>query len=343
MASTETGGLARLRDEIGEQPAAIARVLARQGAAVWAVAREIERRAPPAAVFVARGSSDNAAVYGRYVLEVRNRLLTSLAAPSTVTLYGAGPALAGTVAVAVSQSGRGEDVRAYLAYARAAGALTVAVVNDPSSPVAAAADAVLDCLAGPELSVPATKSVTTQMTVLAMLSAALAGEGASSLAALPAAVERALAAAPRVGRLADALAPFDALAVVGRGFAYPAALEIALKLKEAARVRAEPFSAADFQHGPVTLADRSHPALVCDVGGRSAAEARAAIARVRRQGGASLRLRAPPGAVASGQLAEHLAAIPAVVLGQLLAVELGLRRGVDPASPSGLAKVTSTR
>src|SRR5207248_1380843 len=163
------------------------------------VAREIERRAPRAVVFVARGSSDNAAVYGRYVLEVRNRLLTSLAAPSTVTLYGAGPRLDGTVVVAVSQSGRGEDVRAYLAHARA------------------------------------------------------------------------------VGRLADALAPFDGLAVVGRGFAYPAALEIALKLKEAARVRAEPFSAADFQHGPVTLADRSHPALVCDVGGKSAAEARAAM------------------------------------------------------------------
>jgi glucosamine--fructose-6-phosphate aminotransferase (isomerizing) len=181
------------------------------------------------------------------------------------------------------------------------------------------------------------------MTVLAMLSQALEGDAAGSLAALPAAVERALASSRRIGRLADALASFDALAVVGRGFAYPPALEIALKLKEAARVRAEPFSAADFQHGPVTLADRSHPALVCDVGGRSAAEARVAMARVRRQGGASWLLRVTPGGAARGRLDEHLAAIPAVVLGQLLAVEIGLRRGVDPASPEGLAKVTSTR
>jgi glucosamine--fructose-6-phosphate aminotransferase (isomerizing) len=342
MASTDTASLALLRAEIGEQPAAIARVLERQAAAVRAVAREIERRAPRAFVFVARGSSDNAAVYGRYLLEVRNRLLTSLAAASTVTLYDAGPRLDGTVVLAVSQSGRGEDVRAYLDYARADGALTVAVVNDPRSPVARAAEVVLDCLAGPELSVPATKSVTAQMTVLAMLSRALEAGDDGALAGLPAAVERALASSRSVGRLADALASADALAVVGRGFAYPAALEIALKLKEAARVRAEPFSAADFQHGPVTLADREHPVLVCDAGGRSAAEARAAMARVRRQGGAAWLLRAAPGG-ARGALAEQLAAIPTVVLGQLLAVELGLRRGVDPASPEGLAKVTSTR
>src|ERR1700704_6334510 len=133
------------------------------------VATTIRQREPSAIVLVARGSSDNAAVYGRYLFEVCNRQLTSLAAPSGLTLYGSGPRLDDTVVIGVSQSGRGEDVVAYVHEARSQGALTVAIVNDAESPLARTAEYVLECLAGPELSVPATKTVCAQMTLLAML------------------------------------------------------------------------------------------------------------------------------------------------------------------------------
>src|SRR3954469_24837808 len=158
---------ARLESEIDEEPEVVARLLDRQLARVQEVAQQVRQRDPRAIVLVARGSSDNAAVYGRYLFEICNRHLTSLAAPSSLTLYGTGPRLDDTVVVGVSQSGQGEDVVAYVREARAQGALTVAIVNDAESPLAQAAEQVLECLAGPELSIPATKTVTAQMTMLA--------------------------------------------------------------------------------------------------------------------------------------------------------------------------------
>ena len=159
--------------EIADQPAVVSRLLERQLPAVRALARAICARDPSTIVLVARGSSDNAAVYGRYLFEVCNRRLTSLAAPSGFTLYGRGPRLDQTAVIGVSQSGQGEDVVAYMRAAREQGAVTVAIVNDDTSPLAQSAEWVLACLAGPELSVPATKTVTAQMTLLALLSAAL--------------------------------------------------------------------------------------------------------------------------------------------------------------------------
>src|SRR5207302_4749704 len=164
MSQTE---LDLLLEEIHEQPAVTQRLLTNQTQAVRDVARTIRQRQPSTIVLVARGSSDNAAVYGRYLFEICNRQLTSLAAPSALTLYGRGPRLDQTVVIGVSQSGQGEDVVAYVREARTQGAATVAIVNDEGSPLADSADSVLACLAGPELSVPATKTVTAQMTLLA--------------------------------------------------------------------------------------------------------------------------------------------------------------------------------
>src|SRR5438445_2159086 len=241
--------------EIGEQPAVAARLLERQLQAVRGVAQRIREREPSAIVLVARGSSDNAAVYGRYLLEVCNRRLTSLAAPSGLTLYGRGPRLDQTVVIGVSQSGQGEDVVAYVREARAQGAATIAIVNDEGSPLADSAVSVLACLAGPELSVPATKTVVAQMTLLAMLSSALEepASDAGALAGLAVALRAAVAQRDAAARLARALAPRTVGSVIGRGFAFPPALEIALKFKETSYTRAEPFSAADFLHGPLAL------------------------------------------------------------------------------------------
>src|SRR5438874_595665 len=154
MSQTE---LERLRAEIDEQPEVVQRLLDRQLQPVREVARSIQQRDPAAVVLVARGSSDNAAVYGRYLLEVCNRRLTSLAAPSGLTLYGRGPRLDRTVVIGVSQSGQGEDVIAYVRRAGARGAAPVALVNDEASPLAEAAEWVLARPAGPERSIPGTR------------------------------------------------------------------------------------------------------------------------------------------------------------------------------------------
>jgi glucosamine--fructose-6-phosphate aminotransferase (isomerizing) len=347
---------ALLNAEIDEQPAVIARVLQQQRATVERLATAIQAREPRAIVLVARGSSDNAAVYGRYLLEVCNRRLVSLAAPSSVTLYGSAPDLSETLVIGVSQSGQGEDVVAYLREARDQGATTVAIVNDERSPLTTAADWLLPCLAGPEVSVPATKSVTAQMTLLAMLSAALSSDSAevfSALDRLPDAVSRALEHRADAARLAGVLAGHTIGSVIGRGFAFPPALEIALKLKETSYTRAEPFSAADFLHGPVALVEPDYVTLLVDVGGRSTEAALEMLQAVRERGGQPALVRATedvrsaasnvPSLSVSVPLSEPHAPIVALVLGQLLAVELAQARGLDPARPRGLRKVTSTR
>ena len=350
MSQTE---LERLLSEIHEQPHVIQRLLDSQQEHVRNIARIIEHDHSPI-VLVARGSSDNAAIYGRYLFEVRNRRLTSLAAPSGLTLYGSGPHLSGTVVIGVSQSGQGEDVVAYMQHARAQGAETVAIVNDVSSPLADAASVVLGCMAGTEFSIPATKTVTAQMTLLAMLSASLEdpAHGMDQLQDLPSSVAGALEQRAAAADLARQLAASSLSSVIGRGFAFPPALEIALKLKETSYTPAEPFSAADFLHGPVALVEPTYSALLVDVGGRSSESARELAFSIRERGGKAALLRAGkldlaphdlPELSAVSEMAEPYAPIPALVLGQLFAIELALALGLDPARPRGLHKVTSTR
>ena len=339
--------------EIGDQPSVVARLLNEQVDAVREIARIIRKRDPSAIVLVARGSSDNAAVYGRYLFEVCNRRLTSLAAPSGLTLYGRGPRLDQTAVIGVSQSGQGEDVVAYVREAREQGAITVAIVNDETSPLAQTAEWVLACLTGPEVSIPATKTVTAQMTLLALLSSSLEqlDRAADALDGLPSALRAALELRPSAAELSRVLAPTSLGSVIGRGFAFPPALEIALKLKETSYTRAEPFSAADFLHGPVTLVEPNYSALLVDVGGRSSQAAVEIADAVRQRGGQAAMIRAGelgaesdlPNLSLAVPVSEPIAPIVALVLGQLFAVELALARGLDPARPRGLRKVTSTR
>jgi len=342
-----------LLSEIGEQPQVVQRLLDRQLPAVREIATTIRDRDPSTIVLVARGSSDNAAVYGRYLFEVCNRRLTSLAAPSGLTLYGRGPRLDQTAVIGVSQSGQGEDVVAYVREAREQGAVTVAIVNDETSPLAQTAEWVLACLTGSELSIPATKTVTAQMTLLALLSAALDDPDttAEALLELPGTLSAALDRRSAASELAGFLGPTTVGSVIGRGFAFPPALEIALKLKETSYTRAEPFSAADFLHGPVTLVEPNYSAMVIDVSGRSSQSAQDIARAVRQRGGQPALIRA--GAILGESdlpnlslvvpVNEPIAPIVALVLGQLFAVELALARGLDPALPRGLHKVTSTR
>jgi glucosamine--fructose-6-phosphate aminotransferase (isomerizing) len=344
-------GLKRLRQEIDEQPEVLARLVRAPPAEVISLARSLQGSPPRAILLVARGSSDHAATYGRYLFEVQNRVLTSLAAPSVLTVYGTSPDLRETLVIGVSQSGRGEDVIAVLREARSQGARTVAIVNDRASPLAANAQWVLDCDAGPEESVPATKTVTAQMLLLALVSACWREDDLAAFAALGDHVRSALDREDEARALAAHLAHLDDVSVIGRGFAYPVALELALKLKEMAQLHAGAFSSADFRHGPIALIGPTHRVLVLDAGGASSPHAVDVARAIARRSTEAYLVRAgrlqgfrdAPALAYPADVDEHLAPIVLLALAQRLAFEVAVARGKDPANPPGLAKITSTR
>jgi glucosamine--fructose-6-phosphate aminotransferase (isomerizing) len=301
---------------------------------------------PAGIVIVARGSSDHAGIFGRYLLEAATRLPVALAAPSLQTLYGVQPRVEGWLAVGISQSGRTPEIATVLQSYREGGARTVAVTNDPDSPLARGASVHISLGAGEEQAIPATKTFTAQLAAMALMAEALGPVPfeAGDWDRLPGAVEAVLADETSAEQVAAQLQRADELACVGRGYLMCVALEAALKLREAAGLRAEGWSAADFRHGPLTVAGPALPTLAVSVAGPAAAD----VAELAEQlaGGRApvLRMSDDPGAslpFPSG-LPEPLAAIPATIRAQQLALALARRRGVDPDHPPGLAKVTRT-
>lgn len=340
-----------LRSELGESVAIVERLLDDAAPQVQRLARAIRERDPDLVLIAARGTSDHAAIYGQYVLGARNGLAVALAAPSLVSLYGSGPRLRDAVVLGISQSGRSPDIVAVLDDARRQGALTAAITNDATSELAAAAEHVIELQAGPELAVAATKTYLAEVALLALLSSALSDDGpsAAELRALPAALREALVAEDRVARLAEARATDDVCAVLGRGFHYATAREWALKLKELAYVLADPYSAADFQHGPIALVQEGFPVLAVATAG-PALDGMAALLRRLRDTRASLLVlsdAADVAALGDGVLLpavpEWLSPLVAIVPAQLFAYHLARARGLDPEAPRNLSKVTLTR
>jgi glucosamine--fructose-6-phosphate aminotransferase (isomerizing) len=244
-----------LRDEILEQPEVAARFLRRAPEAVGPLVESIRAHDVDHVVIAARGTSDHAAIYAQYVLGVRHALSVGLGTPSVISLYGAQPRLDRSLVVGISQSGASPDVVAVVEAGRRQGAPTLAITNDPTSPLATAAETSIDLGAGAELAVAATKTYTTELLAIASLSAALSGNAADldDLAAVPDAMAGALVLEPDVESMARDQAAADRLLVLARGYEYATAREWALKLKELARVFADPYSAADFEHGPLAL------------------------------------------------------------------------------------------
>jgi len=334
-----------LRGEIAEQPDVVARLLARGGPRVAAFVRALGRRPPRFVVIAARGTSDNAARYAQYAFGITAGLPVALAAPSLVTLYGARLRLREALVIGISQSGRSPDIVETVAFARRAGATTLAIVNDDGSPLARAASESLPLEAGAERSVAATKTYTAQLTAVALLSAAL-GRDRPSLAALdrvPSAIARVLARGVRAEEAASSLAGTRAV-VLSRGVNLATAFEVSLKLKELARLLAEPYSAADFLHGPIAMAGRDLPVLVVSPpGGAAARDLAALVARLSRRGSPVVAIGPRGGSLPLPAVPELLSPIVAVVPGQLLALGAALARGLDPERPFGLSKVTETR
>jgi glutamine---fructose-6-phosphate transaminase (isomerizing) len=340
--------------EIHEQPEVVGRLLARRAGAIASLKKEVSRRRPAFAVIAARGSSDHAAIYAQYLLGIRNHLPVALATPSAVTLYGSRPTLANGLVLGVSQSGQSEDIVAVVAEARRQQALTVAVTNVPTSPLAGAADLVLELDAGPERAVAATKTYTAQLIAMALVSLALdaattAEDGA--LDRLPDLLAAALAADDPAARLAGMRSDMTRCVVLGRGYDYATAREWALKLQELAQVLAVPYSAADFEHGPLALVEPGFDVLAVAPSGPSLPALEALLSRLHGQLGARLltisdlpRLAAiDAGLAAPSMTLPWLGPLINIVGGQLFAYHLTRAKGLDPDNPRTISKVTITR
>jgi glutamine---fructose-6-phosphate transaminase (isomerizing) len=294
-------------------------------------------------VLLARGSSDNVAVYGRYLIELAARRPAGLAAPSVHTRYEADVDYSGYLVVALSQSGATPEIVETAARMRRFGAVVVGITNEAGSPLTEVGDLTLLTEAGPELAVPATKTVTAQMLAVAAIAAAFDASlvTTADLAALPAAVASLVTDPSPAGAVAGRWPQARRLIVTGRGLAYAAALETALKIKETARVHAEGLSSADLLHGPIAALDSRLPVIVVSGGDRFAADEAALAARLATEG--------VPYAVCGvgGDLPLPLASevtspILATVRGQQLALAASLLRGLNPDAPAGLSKVTAT-
>ncbi|MCL2780460.1 MAG: SIS domain-containing protein [Actinomycetia bacterium] len=326
--------------EIAEQPAVLARLLADGATEIAATAARIAARRPRFVLLAARGTSDHAALYAKYLIEVRLGLPVGLVSPSTMTVYGARPDLGEALFIAVSQSGGSPDLVDSLTVARECGALTVAVTNNLASPLAQAAELGVDVRAGAERAVAATKSYTAELLALYLMIAG--ADGPLAAAALPEAANRTLAGSdPKL--LAAKYRFADRMVTTGRGYSYPTARETALKLMETSYLSAQAFSGADVLHGPLAMIDAGVPVIVVAPPGRGGAAMAPVVAKLRAAGADVLCVGADDGVpLASAGVAEELLPILEIMPMQQLAWQLALDRGNDPDRPRGLSKVTQT-
>lgn len=342
-----------MRQEIFEQPEIVARLCDAQGWAIAALGRRLRRAPPDTIVLAARGTSDNAALYGRYLIETLLGIPVSLAAPSVLTLYGARLRLRGTVVVGLSQSGASPDIVEFVDTARRRGARTIAVTNQQRSPLARAAHDTILLLTGPERSVAATKTYTAQLTVLSLLVSEASGRRrlVEAHGGLPALMARALEADDRIRNVARRWRRVEECLVTSRGYNYATAQEAALKLKETCYLVAEPISAADLLHGPIAVVEPGFPVLLVAPPGRVLANLSALASRLHRCRAETVIVSSDPAmlrkagiplpmpVVPDERLTPHVYVLPL----QLLAYHLSRMRGHDPDHPRGLRKITRAR
>jgi glutamine---fructose-6-phosphate transaminase (isomerizing) len=342
--------------EIAEQPAVLARLAGEGGSELAAAARVIAARRPRFVLLAARGTSDHAALYAKYLVEIRLGLPAGLASPSALTVYGARPDLRDVLFLAISQSGGSPDLIDSVAVARGCGAFTVAVTNDPASELARAAELSVDVRAGAELAVAATKSYTAELLALYLLLMPLAagtpdsGRLAEQPAALAEAAGRTLRQQAELPGLAERLRPAGRLLTTARGFGYPTAREAALKLMETCYLGAQAFSGADLLHGPMAIVEGGLPVLAVATPGAGGRAMLAVLERLHRQRAELVVVGGLPGIpdgvpvlpVCTEGVPEELYPVVEILPLQQLSWQLARLRGADPDAPRGLVKVTRT-
>ncbi len=340
-------------DEIYEQPQAIARAVEQEYANVARLVAELRDREIRHVVIAARGTSDNAATYAKYLIEIVGGFPVSLAAPSVYTLYDATVNLAGSLVLGISQSGQATDVVKTLSVARAAGALTAGITNVADSPLSSVSDFTLLCHAGEERSVAATKTYTTALALIALLVGQWANhaELLNGLRAVPDQIQATLVMDETVAAAVERYRYIQECAVLARGLNQPTALEAALKMTETSYLVAKPYSGADFLHGPIAMVSEGFPCFLFAPEGRAYPSMVELALKLRERAAELIIVAHSPEilALATKPLAvplpihELLSPLVYIVPGQLWAYHLALTRGQNPDKPRGLTKVTLTR
>jgi glutamine---fructose-6-phosphate transaminase (isomerizing) len=342
-----------LRNEIFEQPDILSSLLAGQMAAAEQIAESLHRQPVDYVFLAARGTSDNAGRYANYLWGALNRLPVALATPSLFTMYERPPRLKNCLVVGISQSGRSPDIVEVLAEGRRQGCPTLAITNATDSALAQAADFVIDIQAGEERAVAATKTYTGQLMAIAMLAAALSGEAGlrHALEQVPEWVGAMLQQEMEIARIAARYRYMHNCVVLGRGFNYSTAFEWSLKLKELAYVLAEPYSSADFLHGPIAMVERGFPVMAVAPAGKVFDSMIELLQRLHDEQQAellvlsddpqALGLARSPVQLPSG-IPEWLTPLVAIIPAQLFAMHLTKEKGFDAEAPRSIHKVTET-
>ncbi len=340
-------------EEIYEQPQAIARAIEQEYANVARLVGELREREIRHVVIAARGTSDNAATYAKYLIEIVAGFPVSLAAPSVYTLYDAAVNLSGSLVLGISQSGQATDVVKTLSVARAAGALTVGITNVADSPLCTVSDYTLLCHAGEEKAVAATKTYTTALALIALLVGQWAGsaELLNGLRAIPDQVQATLDMDDTVAAAVERYRYIQECAVLARGLNQATALETALKMTETSYIVAKPYSGADFLHGPIAMVSEGFPCFLFAPEGRAYPSMVELALKLRKRAAELIVVAHSPEILelATKPLAlplavpELLSPLLYIVPGQLWAYHLARARGQNPDKPRGLTKVTLTR
>lgn len=336
-----------MRSEILEQADVVRRILADNRGSMEDV-RSLLRDDVTHCVIAARGTSDNAARYAQYVWGARNRLTVALATPSLYSLYHAPPSLTGSLVIGISQSGESPDLVAVLGEARRQDRPTIAITNHPKSPLAEQADAVVDISAGDETAVPATKTYTTQLAAVALISNALSRSSQGPLDDLPGLISHVLDHEGEIAETMEHIVDADRCFVLGRGYHFATAHEWALKLQETTYMLAQPYSTADFLHGPSAAVDADTPVLLAVSDGPALPSIVDVANTLRQRGIRVIAISNTPDVPADQVIAipktdEWLSPIVAAPALQLHGYHISIACGQDPDHPRGLRKITRTR
>lgn len=346
--------MSHMLDEIREQPDVVRRILDGASDSVSALAQEVKHRDIRFAYIAARGTSDNAAIYGKYLLEIQHGIPVALAAPSVFTIYGAVPRLdSHALVLGISQSGAATDVLEVVRRGREAGALTACIVNERDSPLAEAAEFPLHIDAGEEVGIAATKTYIGSLALLALLSTALDDsrpERLENLRRVPVAIERTLRLDDAIHHLVQKYRDMRDCVILARGYNQATAAEIALKLIETSYVSAKAYSAADFQHGSIAQVNSGFPCLLFAPDGKAFAHMASLAEKLRKQHPALICFAHDAAFLARSETAvripdaipEWISPIVYGVAAQLFAYWLSVERGNDPDAPRGLNKVMMT-
>ena len=343
-----------LKSEIFDQPQSLSRILTEQRVNIEKIAREIKKNDPSYVFLAARGTSDNAGRYANYLWGAKNQLPLALATPSLFSIYDQPPRLRNALVVSVSQSGQSPDIVSVVEEGKKQGCMTVAITNEPASPMGRLSDQVIDISAGVELSTAATKTYTNELMAIAMLSAALADDTRQwdELEMVSGWAEKVLQQDAVINNLALRYRYMQRCVVLGRGYNYCTAFEWSLKMKEMSYTIAEPYSSADFLHGPVAMMETGFPVMAVLPSGAVFSTLYETLHKIRTEQNVELAiisdsqealgLAQSPITLPAG-IPEWLSPIISIIPAQLFCYHLTNHKGLNAEKPRNITKVTETR